>query len=37
MNNEKQKKRFSVAITTPTYQNTIKNALQDPNRVRRFI
>ena len=37
MNNEKQKKRFSVAITTPTCQKIIRNALQDPNRVRRFV
>ena len=32
-----QKTRFSVAITTKDYQTLIKNTLQDPARVNRFI
>lgn len=32
-----QKQTFSVAITTPNYQNLINNTLKDPNRAKRFI
>lgn len=32
-----QKARFSVAITTAEYQTLIKNTLQDPARVTRFV
>ncbi len=32
-----QKPRFSVAITTPQYQNLIHNTLKDPKRANRFI
>lgn len=31
------KPKFSVAITTPTYQKLINNTLGDPNRAKRFI
>lgn len=37
MNNNKQKPRFSVAITTPAYQNMIRSTLSDPERANRFI
>lgn len=36
-NNKVQKQRFSVAITTEQYQNTIRNTLSDPERAKRFI
>ena len=32
-----QKTKFSVAITTQTYQNLIHNTLGDPERAKRFI
>lgn len=32
-----QKPRFSVAITTPMYQDMIRNTLSDPDRANRFI
>ena len=35
--NAVQKQRFSVAITTEQYQNTIRNTLSDPDRAKRFI
>jgi recombination protein RecT len=35
--NALQKPRFSVAITTPGYQNMIRNTLSDPDRANRFI
>ncbi len=35
--NETQKQKFSVAITTTTYQTLIKNTLGDPERAKRFI
>lgn len=31
------KPKFSVAITTQTYQNLINNTLGDPNRAKRFV
>ena len=34
---ERQKPKFSVAITTPGYQKLINNTLKDPDRARRFI
>lgn len=37
MANVAQKPRFSVAITTPTYQRLIRNTLSDPDRANRFI
>lgn len=33
----KEKPKFSVAITTKTYQNLINNTLGDPNRAKRFV
>lgn len=33
----KQKKTFSVAITTPGYQKLVNNTLGDPDRAKRFI
>ncbi len=32
-----KKPKFSVAISTPTYQNLIRNTLADPERAKRFI
>ena len=32
-----QKPRFSVAVTTPMYQQMIANTLSDPERVKRFV
>lgn len=32
-----KKQTFSVAITTPNYQNLINNTLKDPERAKRFI
>jgi recombination protein RecT len=37
MANNLQKPRFSVAITTPVYQNMIRNTLGDPELAKRFI
>ena len=34
---ERQKPKFSVAITTPGYQKLINNTLKDPDRARRFV
>lgn len=34
---QKQKPKFSVAITTPKYQDLINNTLKDPNRANRFV
>lgn len=34
---QKQRPRFSVAITTPKYQEMINNTLKDPGRANRFI
>lgn len=34
---KKQKPKFSVAMTTPKYQELINNTLKDPDRARRFI
>lgn len=34
---KEQKPRFSVAISTPNYQNMINNTLRDPKRAQRFI
>ena len=34
--NALQKPKFSVAMTTPKYQQLINNTLRDPNRARRF-
>jgi recombination protein RecT len=36
-NQAAQRPRFSVAITTPAYQNLIHNTLSDPDRASRFI
>ena len=33
----KQKPKFSVAMTTPKYQELINNTLKDPDRARRFV
>lgn len=35
--NQPQKQRFSVALSTPQYQQLISNTLQDPGRRNRFI
>lgn len=37
MSTERQKPRFSVAISTTGYQKLITNTLKDPKRVNRFI
>ena len=37
MSTERQKPRFSVAISTSGYQKLITNTLKDPKRVNRFI
>lgn len=37
MSNNPQKPKFSVMITTPTYQNLIRNTLGDPERAKRFV
>lgn len=37
MNSSPQKKRFSTAVTTDTYQRLIRNTLQDTERANRFI
>lgn len=34
---KKQKPKFSVAMTTPKYQELINNTLKDPDRARRFV
>lgn len=34
---QKNKMKFSVALQTETYQNLIKNTLQDPERARGFV
>lgn len=34
---QKQKPKFSVAITTPAYQKLVNNTLGDPNRAKRFV
>lgn len=34
---KQQKMKFSVALQTDTYQNLIKNTLQDPERAKRFV
>ena len=34
---QKQQPRFSVAITTKTYQDMIANTLRDPRRQKRFV
>lgn len=34
---QKGKMKFSVALQTDTYQNLIKNTLQDPERAKRFV
>ena len=37
LTNQKQQPRFSVAITTKTYQDMIANPLRDPQRQKRFV
>lgn len=37
MSNEKQKMKFSVAISTKGYQTLIANTLKDPKRINRFV
>lgn len=34
---QKKKMKFSEALQTPTYQNLVRNTLQDPERANRFI
>lgn len=34
---KRQKPKFSVAMTTPKYQELINNTLKDPERARRFV
>ena len=34
---QKQQPRFSVAITSKTYQDMIANTLRDPQRQKRFV
>ncbi len=37
MSTQAQRPKFSVAISTPSYQKMINNTLQDPKRAQRFI